>query len=139
MKYRSELQDLLITINHKFENQISGIFLPLGVTPMQAKVIAVIHKNEAVSVQKLTEDLQITYPNCSNILKRMVKYDLIEKVKDGDDKRIVKLKLTEKSLSLVDRIENKLKDIDLCFMKLDKEEYEMVTRSLNILNEILGD
>lgn len=135
----NEVIDLLNSINNQILNQIAEIFTPLGITIAQARIIKIIYQHDLMTIQKLTEILHLTYPNCSNICKRMEKSGLLVRVRMENDHRWVQLKLTEKSISLVDDVCKKLASIEpSCFKDIASEDYQKIVTGLRLLNTVLG-
>lgn len=133
------ISDLIYSINNKLEEQVSEIFLPLNITLNQARIIYQIYHGQDVTIQRLTHDLNLSYPNCSNILKRMEKANLIQRIKTFKDQRFVTLKLTRKSLAIVEEINVKIESLyDECFKAINQSDMKKIIQSLKHLNITLG-
>lgn len=134
----NEIANLLYLINRKINNQIGEQFAPLNITSTQAKIIYEIYHHSVNTICDLTITLGLTYPNCSNILKRMENSGLLKREKLEDNRRFTKVTLTKKSLEIIDDITHRLNEMNDFYKSLDKESYNKVLEGLTILNETLG-
>lgn len=134
----NEIANLLYLINRKINNQIGEQFAPLNITSTQAKIIYEIYHHSVNTICDLTITLGLTYPNCSNILKRMENSGLLKREKLEDNRRFTKITLTKKSLEIIDDITHRLNEMNDFYKSLDKESYNKVLEGLTILNETLG-
>ncbi|WP_127531642.1 MarR family winged helix-turn-helix transcriptional regulator [Paenibacillus kobensis] len=66
-----------------------------GVTVPQARVIADVLQHEPTSVKQLTQNLKMTQSTVSDIVERLTSKGILMKTPDPDDKRAVKITLTE--------------------------------------------
>lgn len=134
----NQIANLLYLINRKINNQIGEQFAPLNITSTQAKIIYEIYHHSVNTICDLTITLGLTYPNCSNILKRMENSGLLKREKLEDNRRFTKVTLTKKSLEIIDDITHRLNEMNDFYKSLDKESYNKVLEGLTILNETLG-
>ncbi|MCM3790578.1 MarR family transcriptional regulator [Domibacillus indicus] len=69
-----------------------------GVTVPQARVIAEVLVNEAISIKQLTQNLRMTQSTVSDIVERLTAKGILMKTPNPKDKRSVNITLTEKTL-----------------------------------------
>ncbi|WP_141432094.1 MarR family winged helix-turn-helix transcriptional regulator [Bacillus sp. 03113] len=95
--------------------------------------LTVIYQLEKPKLGQLAEELQLTKPAISALVKRLLKNDLIEKTQSTEDKRIFYLNVTEKGLNIIQG------DLD-SYEKLSKLIIEATSKDeLLQLNQLLDE
>lgn len=85
----------LILAVQRYGNRILKELLGgVGVTPSQAEVISILKERQPISLKELGELLICEAGSPSRLIDRMVKDALVERVKDENDSRFVRLQLT---------------------------------------------
>ncbi len=67
----------------------------LGLTTAQLRVMFLVRESPGVTAGELAERLSVTPPTISGIVDRLVKMDLVRRVDDVADRRLVRNHLTE--------------------------------------------
>lgn len=109
-----------------------------GITGVQFSVIDFLanQKNNAASQTAIENEFEIQRSTTTIMLQRMEKRDLIQRIVDPKDKRKKMVQLTEKSLSLVPKIQRTIKNDDLDLLQyFSKEELEITKKVLNFIRK----
>lgn len=109
-----------------------------GITGVQFSVIDFLanQKNNAASQIAIENEFEIQRSTTTIMLQRMEKRNLIHRIVDPKDKRKKMVQLTEKSLSLVPKIQQTIKDDDLDLLQYFlKEELEITKKVLNFIRK----
>ncbi|EEJ72762.1 MarR family winged helix-turn-helix transcriptional regulator [Lactobacillus ultunensis] len=109
-----------------------------GITGVQFSVIDFLanQKNNAASQTAIENEFEIQRSTTTIMLQRMEKRNLIQRIVDPTDKRKKMVQLTEKSLSLVPKIQRTIKNDDLDLLQyFSKEELEITKRVLNFIKK----
>ncbi|WP_343209116.1 MarR family transcriptional regulator [Anaerolentibacter hominis] len=89
---------------HTFEERLNRIFKCIagryGLTIIQAEILALLYQQGIKTVGTLAEELSMTSGNTSTICKRLEREGYLERVRDREDERIVRLCLTEKGTQI---------------------------------------
>ena len=76
----------------------------LGVTSRQVTLLWLIRSRPSLSLRELAAEERISAPALSGHVDRLVKAELVERVRDADDRRRVGLTLTEEGTRLLRRV-----------------------------------
>ena len=71
----------------------------------QLHVLFVLVSEGAMPMGRLAEQLGVTLPNVTGIVERMVEHGFVERVRDEDDRRIVKVAATDSGRATVEEID----------------------------------
>ena len=73
--------------------------LPNGITPGHLKVLDCVHRyeanNQSAKVSDIADEMQVTRPGITRLVRELEAFHALEKITDTQDKRIVRLRLTE--------------------------------------------
>lgn len=107
MQNKLSLEDITILLTachqakHATELQPT---LPTGITPGHLKVLDCVHRYEAnaqsAKVSDIADEMQVTRPGITRLVRELEAFHALEKFTDTQDKRIVRLRLTEKGQQL---------------------------------------
>jgi DNA-binding MarR family transcriptional regulator len=68
-------------------------------------VVMLIESEGELSMTRLADLLDVSLPNATGIVTRMEERGLVERVRDGQDRRVVLVRLTETGRGLTDEVE----------------------------------
>ena len=98
-KTSDALFSLLIQLNNKVFNQDKMVKCsPLP--PSHVKVIFYLLNNGSSSISDIASNLEISKPNMTPIIDKLLKDDLVQRTEDPNDRRIVRIALTQKALDI---------------------------------------
>lgn len=94
-------QDVILFILSKANQKVYGTFKarlqPYGLTPMQALVLNALYEEEGLSAGELGKRLALDSATLSGVLDRMTEGGWINKTFTEDDRRVLNIRLTDKS------------------------------------------
>lgn len=122
---------LLTTSQHAVSQYLSSKLSEYDITPSQYGVLNCLWEKEYTTPKKISETLCIENSTISGILDRMQKKKLIDRVINKDDKREVKVFLTQKGILLKEPLSQIINDVNRVVLKDFSEE------QINILKENL--
>ena len=79
---------------------------PLGLTYPQYLALVALWEEDAVSVGHLGERLSLDSATLTPLLKRLERQGLVERRRDGEDERVVRISLTKKGRALEAKCRN---------------------------------
>jgi DNA-binding MarR family transcriptional regulator len=101
-------QDCIIFLLAKAYQKAYGSFkkrlLPFGLTPIQHLILEALWDEDGQSAGDIGKKLVLDAATLSGVLDRLVAGDWIAKVTDDEDKRIVRIHLTDKGMNLRHRL-----------------------------------
>ena len=113
----------MVRVLHGIYNRLQRALLVAGITAPQFEVISLLVRMSDSKLKEIGKRLLITGGNVTGIMDRLEKIGLVLRVRDADDRRIIKAKLTQKGLETfytADTLYKKaLKEV---FASLNKQE-----------------
>ncbi|RKD31193.1 MarR family winged helix-turn-helix transcriptional regulator [Thermohalobacter berrensis] len=105
-----------------------------GVTISQCHTIIEIGKHKEISLNDLATILNLDKSTISRTVNRLVKEDLAQRIPDENDRRFVKIMLTDKGKRIFKNIEKNMDDYyQRIFQSIPDDKKDQVIESLNIL------
>lgn len=74
-----------------------------GVSGAQVWILSAIAETPGITVSRLSETLSVHVSTVSNMLDKLTKADLVQRLRSGEDRRVVNLHLTEKGQTVLSR------------------------------------
>jgi MarR family transcriptional regulator, organic hydroperoxide resistance regulator len=111
VKEAEKFRYLILAIQRQGNRIYKDLLFKIGVTPSQAEVISILMKWQPISLKDLGGLLVCETGSPSRLIERMVKDQLVERVKDVRDSRFVRLQLTSigiEKYKLITKEENEL-------------------------------
>ncbi|RVU54787.1 MarR family transcriptional regulator [Anaerosphaera multitolerans] len=115
---------LLTTSQHKVFNIVKERLSEFDVTPVQYGVLQCIWQFDIDSPNEVANFLDIENSTISGILERMEKKDLIIREIDVNDRRFIKIKLTDKSKALEEPINIAAEEVNEKILSMFTKEEE---------------
>ena len=131
--------DFLISV-HQVTDELIKEYKPEDLTPIQFKIMQYIGVNHPVTLSELSDCLQISMPNTSRELKKLIEKGLCEKTVDVEDRRKQYIRLSEKGKTIINEafasIENRFHDR---IKNLSEKGIEEVRQALKVLHDKVFD
>lgn len=107
-----------------------------GLTPVQQLVLAALFKDEGISAGDLGKKLVLDPATLSGILERVVEGGWVVKETDPDDKRLLRIYLTDQARTLAPKLmEERDKANEEILRKLSLEEKVLLKRLLKDIRD----
>lgn len=109
-------------------------------TILQVRILVEIKQHEFHSIGSLAHTLQVAGTNMSTMCKKLEKEDLIQRIRDQHDERVVNVILTEKGHQIVDEIDRILIERITHFVNnASAETLNEIIAGLKKINELLEE
>lgn len=102
----------LNALSRKISRMYNSRCLEHGITAAQTFVIFDVMEHPGTSVKDIASRIQLDSPGVTGLIDRLVKEDLVERKEDPEDRRSLRINLTQKGRNLT---ENKLAPMALEF------------------------
>jgi len=123
-------------IRHKLATEFQFFFDEIQITHSQWLVLHLIKKNEIMSIKDLANLLSITSSATTQIVDGLVNKGLLLRKRNPDDRRTLKIELSEKSKNQFNSLKNKsFKTLSSLFDVLD---YDELLKYCELNNKIAG-
>ena len=126
-----KIKKIILSYNKMLREKNKSVNLYRG----QSEVLVLINNNEGITLRDIKNHFGTTPATVSKTIHRLEKNGFIVKVKDAKDKRVSKVYLTEKGLSIISYSENMLREVNENIVKnFSDEEIDQLS---NYLKRIL--
>lgn len=73
-----------------------------SIPPSHARVIFYLLESNSSPISQIADNLGISKPNMTPIIDNLINYGLVNRYNDPNDRRILRVELTDKALELID-------------------------------------
>jgi DNA-binding MarR family transcriptional regulator len=137
-EFNNEILDLTRKINENTNIIFNPVCEQYGLTALQARILMKLHMCEKHTIGSLAERVCSAEANMSAMCKKLEKMDLIVRVRDKEDERVVKVNLTDKGKGIVFNINELLDEkISKSIQGNMEETLEDIIRGAKKLNDLL--
>ncbi|MCF0147681.1 MAG: MarR family transcriptional regulator [Clostridium sp.] len=130
--------DLLLLIHNKLLNpneMVKGSIMP----PSHMKVIFYLSKKKTMSVSNVAKCLDISKPNMTPIIDKLINEGFVNRYTDSDDRRKINIELTDKAYSFIREKKAEIKAILIKKISfLDENDVLKLNSAINDMTEILS-
>ena len=77
-----------------------------GLSIVGFQVLALLEMHGAIPMSRLAEELDVALPNATGIIKRMAERGLVDRTHDDEDRRVVRVDLTDEGRQLIGEMES---------------------------------
>jgi len=137
-KYIEEIRNLFLKVYHKFSCQTQILKKNYGITIHQANIILLLNNKDYISMTELSERVHLNKSTVSGIVFRMFKKGWVNVERFENDRRRLKITLTEEGKGLAQWLEvSQVWNIFTPISKLEEKKIEELLASLKELVEHL--
>lgn len=104
-----------------------------------ARVLIFLTENESAPISTIAKNLNISKPNMTPIINNLIKYDLVKKIQDKNDKRITRIELTSYAHEIINEFRSHYKATIIEMLnKLSDSDIISFCDSINNINRIIS-
>lgn len=132
-----EVRDLFASISERMMEKSLGI-LSFPVTMSQLKAMTALSEDSLISMGELCKMANVKMPSLTEVVDRFEREGILERTRDQNDRRVVKVNFTEKGKKLHRGVLNKRADeLSRLFGSLNKGERTLLADSLKNVAALL--
>ena len=142
----SKLENIsrIISLNRNFNQTLRhdfhGLMQGSGFTFPQLSVISILAKSGEQKVSDISEKMRLSDSTVSGILDRLEHKGIIERKRNKDDRRVVKIHLSQESQELCRKFQQQKKEYFMHLLsELSEQEINDIIKGLEILNRVVCD
>lgn len=125
---------LLTTAQHAVFQYLNLKLLEYDITPSQYGVLSCLWEKEYATSKQISEILCLELSTISGVLDRMQKKNLVDKVVNKDDRREVRIYVTQKGKLLQEPIQRIIEEVNQEVLKgFDEKEISNLKEMLRII------
>ena len=130
---------LMKQIKTKLEKNLRANFSDHNLTFSQLSVLGLLHQNGEMRISDLNKKMGLTKSTTSGIVDRLEKMGLVRRIRNEQDRRVVKVELTDKVNELTRDFEAALEDSFSAFFKnASEDDINDIIKGLDKFNRVLG-
>ncbi len=112
------------------------ILTQFPITPPQFVALQWLHEYGDMTIGELSSKMYLACSTTTDLVDRMEKNELVERVKDTNDRRVVRIHLLEKGATIIQQVIQKRQDYLSDVLKhLSHEEVDVLEKNLSHLYE----
>lgn len=136
MKERTiRIEENLRRVCYKIKKKGREILNDVDITPPQFEALQHLIYEERLTIGELSSRMYLACSTVTDLLDRMERNDLVKRVKDESDRRIVRVEVLPKGHELLDQVmENRRKYIETILDELDEDVIDSIDKSFAIFN-----
>ena len=136
----SQIISMNRNINRTLRHEFHGLMQDSGFTFPQLSVISILAKNGKQKVGDISEKMGLSDSTVSGILDRLEQKGMIERKRNKDDRRVVKIYLSKGSQEICQEFHRKREEYFSHLLKeLSEQEINDIIKGLEILNRVVCD
>ena len=109
------------------------------ITPPQFDALLVVANNEGITMGELCQRMYLACSTATDLIDRMERADLLERVRDPQDRRVVRLKVRPRGQEILNAVmDARRKYLAGVLGRLDDQELEDLTRRLRQLYGLMA-
>ncbi|QHT66635.1 MarR family transcriptional regulator [Rhodocytophaga rosea] len=139
-KFQNEYQKLLLNIIFTaswLNLRNTQRFKPYGISPQQYNILRILRGQhpKSATVTLLTERMLDKSSNASRLVEKLRVKQLLDRCECPEDRRAVNVRITDKGLALLQKLDQTGDDIRKDFTHISEEEAKLVNRILDGIRE----
>ena len=134
----TKIERLLRHVAFIIKKRGRDILVDFGITTPQFNALLVLRDNPNITMGDLCEKLFLACSTATDLIDRMEKNGLLERSRDKQDRRVIRLSISEKGRSVISEvIEARRRYIASILEKLTPDEIEQLGNSLDKLHSLM--
>lgn len=134
----TEIESSLRSVCYKIKKKGREILSDFDITPPQFEALQFLIHCDLLTVSELSNNMFLACSTVTDLIDRMERTGLVERVKDENDRRIVRINVLPKGYELVNKvIETRINYLDQMLEGLEDKDKLDIEKSVRILNELV--
>lgn len=132
-----EISELLQSINSKVAKKLNQSFSGQNLTAPSINILLLLNDQGAMRVSDIAAKLNMVDSNVSAICSRLEKIEYVERIRQKEDQRVVKIQLTQSALNKMDDIVSNMSKFQQAIVKnVSEEDLKDIVAGLRKLNKL---
>ena len=132
------LEKELRYISHLIKQKGREILSNYTITPPQFIALQWLHESGDMTIGDLSTKMYLAFSTTTDLVDRMEKNELVQRVRDENDRRVVRIHLLPEGMRIIQEViikrQDYLRDIT---EKFNEEEFEQLSRTLQKLHLLM--
>ena len=130
------IEENLRRVCYKIKKKGREILNDVDITPPQFEALQYLRNEENLTIGELSSRMYLACSTVTDLLDRMERNELVRRVKDENDRRIVRIVVLQKGHDLIKRVmENRINYVESILSQLDGRVIDAIDEGFRIFNE----
>jgi len=130
------IEENLRRVCYKIKKKGREILNDVDITPPQFEALQYLRNEENLTIGELSSRMYLACSTVTDLLDRMERNELVRRVKDENDRRIVRIVVLQKGHDLIKRVmENRINYVESILSQLDERVIDAIDEGFRIFNE----
>lgn len=130
------IEENLRRVCYKIKKKGREILNDVDITPPQFEALQYLRNEENLTIGELSSRMYLACSTVTDLLDRMERNELVRRVKDENDRRIVRIVVLQKGHDLIKRVmENRINYVESILSQLDETVIDAIDEGFRIFNE----
>ncbi len=130
------IEENLRRVCYKIKKKGREILNDVDITPPQFEALQYLRKQDNLTIGELSSQMYLACSTVTDLLDRMERNELVKRVKDENDRRIVRIVVLQKGHDLIKLVmDNRVNYVESILTELDEETINEIDRGFSIFNE----
>lgn len=137
-RHVAEIEELLRNVGTILKKRGRDILSSFDITPPQLEALLVLREFGDLTMGELCGKMYLACSTATDLIDRMERNELIERVRDTNDRRVIRLKVLEKGARVIDEVlEVRREYLSNILSELNVSDKERLIHSLEQLNYLM--
>jgi len=138
--YPRIITDLLHNVKRSFEKLVKWYFNDYKLTLTQLSLVLLLKENGSLNVSSISKQMGLSKSTVSGIINRLEKMNIVTRTRSKEDRRVIRISLTDEVKNICPSIENKLKEfIYHMFDGVSDDDLSDIVKGLCLLDQIIAE
>lgn len=137
-RHVAEIEDLLRSMGTILKKRGRDILMNFDITPPQHDALLVLREFGELTMGELCQKMYLACSTATDLIDRMERNGLIERVRDKTDRRVIRLRVLPKGAEVVDEVlEARRGYMATAMAELDAPDKERLIQALEQINYLM--
>lgn len=137
-RHVAEIEEVLRSVGTMLRKRGRDLLSNFDITPPQLDALLVLRDFGELTMGELCGKMYLACSTATDLIDRMERNALIERVRDTNDRRVIRLRVLPKGSAVIDEVlEARRSYLATILVELDGEDKERLIRSLDQLNYLM--
>lgn len=137
-RHVAEIEELLRNVGTILKKRGRDILSNFDITPPQLDALLVLREFGELTMGELCGKMFLACSTATDLIDRMERNDLIERVRDTNDRRVIRLKVLPKGAKVIDQVLEARRDyLATILAEIDATNKDRLIHSLEQLNYLM--
>lgn len=139
-QYVEDIENLIRKVSFVIKCRGRDILSNFDITPPQFNALLLLYEYGDMTIGELGNRMYLASSTATDLIDRMERNGLVERVRDEKDRRVVRLHMTEKGQQMIlEVLESRKRYLDQLLAHVNIEDQEKLVNSLSKIYDLMKD